>query len=223
MEHNTDWVKGHIEIIAKFLATEMDVDVTSLPDYTNEIPEENREAFAKLRDQQMLVSKLMVPNKLIERVSPQGELYYAYFSPQTIKKLAHKFITEGYQSNWNIEHDPGQAVDGVTLVESWLVEDETHDKANVYGLKPKMGEWIGIVKIEDKALWNDYVKSGKVKGLSVEGYFADSLLEQPQQFVDPMIGESEDDYVARCVGVQMDEGKDLEQALAICYTTYKNR
>ena len=223
MEHDTDWVRGHIEIIAKFLPTEMDVDVASLPDYTNELPEENRESFAALKDQQMLVTKLMIPNKLIPRLSADGEEYYVYFTPDTIKKIAYKFLKDGYQSKWNYEHVQDHTLDGISLVESWLVEDETHDKANHYGLKPKVGEWIGMVKIDNKKVWNEYVKSGLVKGVSIEGYFADSLIEQPEEFVKPLPLEDEQDFMARCVSKMSDEGKDLDQALAICITTWKNK
>jgi hypothetical protein len=34
---------------------------------------------------------------------------------------------------------------------------------------------MGSVKVENEDLWNDYVKTGKVKGSSIEGYFADKL------------------------------------------------
>lgn len=222
MEHNIDWVQGHIDVIVSRIPEGMDADVSALPNYTNEIKEENKKAFAALKDQQMLVSKLMIPNKLIPRIDENGDMYYAYFTPDTIKRIAYKFIKEGYQNSWNYEHIGDHTLEGITLVETWLVEDPENDKANVYGLNPKKGEWIGMVKIEDKEIWKEYVKSGLVKGVSVEGFFADSLFKQQETFVEPALGEAKDDYIARCVTVQMDEGKDLEQALAICYTTWDN-
>jgi hypothetical protein len=223
MEHNIDWVKGHLEVIARFLPTEMDADVSALPDYTNEIPEEDKKTFAKLKDQQMLVTKLMIPNKLIPRIDENGDMYHAYFTPETIKKIAYKFIKDGYQNKWNYEHIQDHELEGISLVESWLVEDPENDKANHYGLGPKKGEWIGMVKIENKDVWNEYVKSGLVKGVSIEGWFADSLIEQPQEFVKPYPTESEDDFIPRCVTVMMDEGKNLEQALGACYGMWENR
>jgi len=39
---------------------------------------------------------------------------------------------------------------------------------------------MASVKVEDDAIWNDYVKTGKVKGFSLEGYFADKLEEKKQ-------------------------------------------
>ena len=223
MEHNIDWVQGHIDVIISRIPEGMDADVSGLAPYTDELPEEKKNAFAALKDKQMLVGKLMTPNKLIPRISLEGEPYYAYFSPKTIRDLAYKFIREGYQNSWNYEHIGEHKLDGITLVETWIVDDPENDKANVYGLEPKKGEWIGMVKIEDKAVWKEYVKSGLVKGFSIEGFFADKLFKQKEDFVYPTLGESKDDYIARCVTVQMDEGKDLEQALAICYTTWDNR
>ena len=41
-----------------------------------------------------------------------------------------------------------------------------------------------------------------------------------QEFVDPNPGESESDYIGRCVPVLVDEGYDTDQALAICYSSY---
>jgi hypothetical protein len=43
-----------------------------------------------------------------------------------------------------------------------------------------VGTWMASVKVEDDAIWNDYVKTGKVKGFSLEGYFADKLEEKKQ-------------------------------------------
>jgi hypothetical protein len=34
---------------------------------------------------------------------------------------------------------------------------------------------MASVKVEDDNIWNDFVKTGKVKGFSLEGYFADKL------------------------------------------------
>ena len=34
-----------------------------------------------------------------------------------------------------------------------------------------LGSWV--VKVDNDEVWNEYVKTGKVKGFSIEGYFAD--------------------------------------------------
>ena len=41
---------------------------------------------------------------------------------------------------------------------------------------------MGAVKVNNDEVWNDYVKTGKVKGFSIEGYFADKM-ERPKDSV----------------------------------------
>jgi hypothetical protein len=68
---------------------------------------------------------------------------------------------------------------GLSLVESWIVEDEVHDKSRKYGMNVPIGTWMGAVKVNNNEVWNDYVKTGKVKGFSIEGYFIDKI-EKPK-------------------------------------------
>ena len=42
-----------------------------------------------------------------------------------------------------------------------------------------------------------------------------------QKFVDVRPGESEEDYIGRCIPVLIEEGFDQEQAAAICYGSYE--
>jgi hypothetical protein len=44
-----------------------------------------------------------------------------------------------------------------------------------------------------------------------------------EQFVEPSSGESKDDYISRCISYQIGEGKDQDQAAAICYSTWENK
>ena len=76
----------------------------------------------------------------------------------------------------NIEHDGAVKVDDAYLVETWIVKDPEHDKSTLYGFQPMTGQWFGIYRIGDGRVWNEYVKTGKVKGFSVEGYFYNNVL-----------------------------------------------
>ena len=81
------------------------------------------------------------------------------------------FLKNGNQGKSTLEHD--QELQGLTLVESWIVEDPAMDKTQLYGMTMPKGTWVGTVKVENDDIWNNYVKTGKVKGFSIEGYFAD--------------------------------------------------
>ena len=78
----------------------------------------------------------------------------------------------------NIEHDANRQVDDISLVETWLVEDPEKDKSNLYGYELSKGSWFGVYKVNNKEIWDNYVKTGKVKGFSVEGLFADKTILQ---------------------------------------------
>ena len=70
-------------------------------------------------------------------------------------------------------------IQGLTLVESWIKEDMVHDKSAKYNMEVPIGTWMGTVKVDNDNIWNDYVKTGLVKGFSIEGYFADKI-ESPK-------------------------------------------
>jgi hypothetical protein len=131
---------------------------------------------AQLAEKQMLIGPLMTPNKLIPRMDVDGEEYEVFFSAQTIEKIAYKMMADKLLDKVNIEHDGSQPVKDVHLVETWIVKDPEHDKSSLYGFKPIQGQWFGIYRIGDGRTWNEYVKTGKVKGFSVEGYFYNNIL-----------------------------------------------
>jgi hypothetical protein len=59
------------------------------------------------------------------------------------------------------------------LVESWIVEDEVKDKSQIYDMDLPIGTWVGTMKVTNEEVWQDFVKTGKVKGFSIEGYFVE--------------------------------------------------
>ena len=128
------------------------------------------------KEKRLLMGALLIPNKPIYRKSGEDE-YYIFFSKDTISKASQLYLQNGNQSEATLEHDAD--LKGLTLVESWIVEDKQKDKTALYGLDVPVGSWIGSMKVENDEIWNDYVKTGKVKGFSIEGYFADKL-EKPK-------------------------------------------
>lgn len=51
----------------------------------------------------------------------------------------------------------------------------------------------------------------------------DFLYFKSEKFVKPSAGESENEFIGRCIPVLRDEGKPEEQAIAICYSYWENR
>jgi hypothetical protein len=121
-------------------------------------------------EQRLLLGPAMIPDKMIIRRNEiTGEIYYVYFTAETIKKLQQKFMQEKLLDKTNIEHGR-KFLSGVDVVESWIVEDQTKDKQQVFGMNYPKGTWMVSVKVNDDATWGK-VKDGKLKGFSVQGYF----------------------------------------------------
>lgn len=120
-------------------------------------------------EQRLLVSPILIPDQLIYRQATKYmPEHYVKASKETIAELQEHYVKMGYQNNSNIEHK-GKMIEGVTLIEQWKVKDSKLDTINSYGYEnvPE-GAWCGIMKLSQE-LWDDYVKTGKVKGFSVEG------------------------------------------------------
>ena len=124
------------------------------------------------KEKRILMGAALIPNKKIYRVNAKKEEYYIYFSEDTVRQAMELFFKNGNQSNATYEHK--DAVKGMTVVESWLIDDPKSDKSQLYGFNLPKGTWMISMKVDNDEVWND-VKAGKVKGFSIEGYFADKL------------------------------------------------
>jgi hypothetical protein len=133
------------------------------------------------KEKRILMGAALIPNKKIYRVNAKKEEYYIYFSEDTVRQAMELFFKNGNQNNATYEHK--DSINGMSVVESWLIEDETHDKSKLYGFSLPKGTWMISMKVDNDQVWQD-VKDGKVKGFSIEGYFADKLemsLEQKKK------------------------------------------
>ena len=124
------------------------------------------------KEKRILMGAVLIPEKPIYRRNGEDE-YYIYFSKDTVVKASQLFLKKGNQGNSTLEHS--KSIEGLTVVESWIVEDLTKDKSALYNLSVPIGTWMASVKVDNDEIWNDYVKTGKVKGFSLEGHFADQL------------------------------------------------
>ena len=114
----------------------------------------------------------LVPNKHIYRRDKKNEEYYIYFSEDTVRQASELFLMNSNQNNATYEHD--KKLEGMSVVESWIIEDSKQDKSAKYGFDLPKGTWMISMKVNNEQVWSD-VKAGKVKGFSIEGYFADKL------------------------------------------------
>ena len=128
-------------------------------------------------EKRILMGPVLIPDKPIFRKQVMnGEMqeFYVYFSKNTVSRASQMFLMKGNQGKATLEHD--MALQGICMVESWIKEDMEKDKSAIYGMTDPIGTWMGCLKVTNDEIWNDYVKTGRVKGFSIEGYFADKSM-----------------------------------------------
>lgn len=123
-----------------------------------------------LVDKNILYGTALVPNFKILRKDENNNPYYIFLSEDTIGKVSQLFLINGNQSNATTQHL--QKVEGVTIVESWIVEDEKNDKSNIYNLSLPKGAWVIGQKIDNPDV-REQIKNGTLKGFSIEGRFSE--------------------------------------------------
>jgi hypothetical protein len=126
--------------------------------------------FAEVdRKEKTLLGVVLTPDKPIYRKNEDtGEEFYITFPRETIKAAAHSFLKNGYQKNSALEHDV--ALEGMSVVEAWVVKDSKNDTANAYGLKVDEGEWVVKMKCDNEDIYNKALK-GEITGFSIDGLF----------------------------------------------------
>ena len=117
-------------------------------------------------DKRILMGLVLEPNKLIYR-NQGGEEFNVVFLEDDIRDVAYNFQQQGNQSNSTIDHSNNK-IEGVTFVETWTVENPEIDKSAIHGFNYPKGSWMAMMKVDNDEVWNDYVKTGKVKGFSID-------------------------------------------------------
>jgi hypothetical protein len=130
----------------------------------------HRIEFKSIDDEKRIIIGLaLVPDKLIYRRNGDYE-YNIKFSKETVKKAGQLYLKKLNNNNATLEHQT--EVEGVSVVESWIVENTSIDKTAIYNLNAAEGSWAVIMSIENDKVWEE-IKNGTYLGISVEGYFSD--------------------------------------------------
>jgi hypothetical protein len=128
-------------------------------------------------EKRMLISPALIPNKNIIRYDANTDSeYYVWFSKETVRKASELYLKHNNHHKATYEHQ--DRVSGVLTIESWIKEGDM-DKSKLYGFDLPNGTWFVKMKIDNEELWQD-IKSKKIKGLSIEGYFTNKF-EQMQK------------------------------------------
>ena len=117
-------------------------------------------------EQRILMGLVLQPNQMIPRIDESGEEFQMYFSAETIKAYSENFFKSGFQLNSKLEHET--PIEGVTFVESWIVENPKVDKSYNFGMEYPKGSWMATMKVDNDDIWNNYVKTGELQGFSID-------------------------------------------------------
>ena len=120
-------------------------------------------------EKRILAGLVLEPNKNIYR-NQDGKEFNMFFKTETVKDLCYSFTKNKFNKNSTIEH--ADKIEGVAFVENWLVRDSKIDTAVALGLDCKKGSWVSVMEIKSDEVWNDYIKTGKVKGFSIDAMIA---------------------------------------------------
>ena len=124
-------------------------------------------------EKRIIVGLALVPNKKIYRRNKDYE-YNIQFSEDTVRKASEVYMKNLRNNNTTLEHQ--NLTTGVSVIESWIVEDENMDKSKLYGLNAVKGAWVVVMKVYNEQVWQD-VKDNKYLGFSIEGMFSDKQEE----------------------------------------------
>tara|TARA_R110001592_G_scaffold1920_6_gene11934 strand:+ start:340 stop:996 length:657 start_codon:yes stop_codon:yes gene_type:complete len=126
--------------------------------------------FATLNDEKRIVmGAVMIPDMPILRVDEKGDKYNCFFSKETIRRVEELYMINSKHQSATLGHE--RSVNGITTIETWIVDDSKKDKSAIYGFNYPVGTWVACMKIENEDVWSNYIKEGEVKGFSIEGYF----------------------------------------------------
>lgn len=121
-------------------------------------------------DKMVLVGKVAIPDvPILQYDNESGDVYFIRLTKDNILKVAQKFARNAFLNNVNVMHTTEKAP--AYIYEMWVVEDQVKDKSALYFDDVVPGTLMVKMQVTDRNYWNEYIKSGKFKGFSLEGQF----------------------------------------------------
>jgi len=131
---------------------------------------ENAKRYNFNADKQIVTGPVMIPDLPIYRADDKIGEYYVMFDASEIEKIARKFMREQRTLGINYQHQDNSQVDSAVITEYWFITDKANDKSNGLGFNLPVGTWMATTYIADTGFWQKEVKSGNVRGYSIEGF-----------------------------------------------------
>ena len=107
--------------------------------------------------------------------------YFIVFKPDTIRKMAEKYLAESRQNNVNLMHGKDTDVEGVQMVQ-WFIQDSGKGIVPA-GFDVPDGSLFAEFHVLNDEVWKA-VKEGTYKGFSLEGFFDMAPEHEVQEVAD---------------------------------------
>ena len=122
------------------------------------------------KEKRLFMTPVLIPDQKILRIDDNGNAFNIVFPKETIQLAQQEFQKRGFQNESTLEHDINLKLEGVTFVESWIKEDEVHDKSVMKGFNQPIGTWFTIFRVDDDDVMAK-IEAGEIKGVSIDGAF----------------------------------------------------
>lgn len=149
-----------------------------------ELPKKQEFKFSEDESEQIFMSVSCLADTVIPRKTKSGKKYGVQFTKDVIRVAVNKMIMEGKMNEVNWQHENGNIITGV-----YLVEHFTQNKKRVYtdlfGDIPE-GSWVTSYFVKDKELFESLKADNDFGGFSIEinAFLEESFAEQFEKIDD---------------------------------------
>jgi hypothetical protein len=171
---------------------EQGIDATALVE--NPAIQRNWMAFKEHKDfnfkthneeKRVLAGALMVADFPMYR-NMNGKEFFVKFSSETIEQLADRMVLNNKLTAFNFEHDSKKELADMHIQQFFIINTELGVNTPIGFEELPNGSLFAFVKVNNEQVWNDYVKTGIVKGFSIEGNFATKEEFSEQQIINEL-------------------------------------
>lgn len=121
--------------------------------------------FSQNEKEQIFTSVSILADTPILRKTKEGEDYYVVFTKDTIRKIRNKLVKEGKSNEVTLYHDENQVVEGVYMVENFIV-NKGRVESPLFNVPD--GSLVTSYWVEDKATYERLLNDEKFNGFSIE-------------------------------------------------------
>jgi hypothetical protein len=142
---------------------------TKLSKFANDV---EKPVFFANQEKRIIYSVAMRPNKEIFRKDINGEPGYITFDAEEVEKMQQSYFKSNNQglAKMSLNHSD-ESITDVYPIESWIVLNPELDKSKTLLMEDvQAGDLILGFKIDNDDVWENFVKTGEVDGISLEAF-----------------------------------------------------